>query len=91
MKPMFTVHAGEFLVGDYINQKLGKKYEVWVPTKDRGTDLLVTHKKGKHSPVKLQVQFSRGYASQEFPPKELPAYGWFSLNPMQVLASPAAL
>ena len=45
MKPMFTIHEGEFLVGDYINRNLKDKYEVWVPTKDEGTDLLVTHRK----------------------------------------------
>ena len=91
MKPMFTVHAGEFLVGDYINQKLGKKYEVWVPTKDRGTDLLVTHKKGKHSPVKLQVKFSRGYTPNTVPPEETLALGWFTLDPMKIRASTADL
>lgn len=47
MKPMFTVHEGDFLVGDYINGDLGKKYEVWVPTKDTGADLLVTRKSAR--------------------------------------------
>ena len=34
MKPLFTIHEGEFLVGDYINRKLAKRFDVWVPTKD---------------------------------------------------------
>ena len=38
MRPMFTVHAGEFLVGQYIEGKLKKN--VWLPTKDVGVDLL---------------------------------------------------
>ena len=91
MRPMFTVHAGEFLVGDYINREHGKKYEVWVPTKDRGVDLLVTHKKDKHRPVKLQVKFSRGYTPKITPPEETLAYGWFTLHPMKIRASPADL
>ena len=39
MKPIFTIHEGEFLAGDHINRKLGHKYDVWVPTKDSGVDL----------------------------------------------------
>ena len=47
MKPLFSIHEGEFLVGDYITRNMSKKYEVWVPAKDMGVDLLVTTKKGK--------------------------------------------
>ena len=41
MRPLFTVHAGEFLVGQHIEGFKGKN--VWVPTKDTGVDLLVTN------------------------------------------------
>jgi len=58
LKPMFTVHEGEFLVGDYINRNLGKKHEVWVPTKDTGVDLLVTSKVRGRRPVGLQCHGS---------------------------------
>ena len=44
MKPLFTIHAGEYLVGSYI-EKHFKKYNVWIPSKDTGIDLLVTNSK----------------------------------------------
>lgn len=65
MKPSFTIHEGEFLVGDHINRKLGRKFEVWVPTKDSGVDLLVTCKRRRRNPVALQVKFSRGFSIRE--------------------------
>jgi hypothetical protein len=48
----------EFLVGDHINRQLGHKYNVWVPTKDSGVDLLVTRKGGKGRAAGLRVKFS---------------------------------
>ncbi|GAG73038.1 unnamed protein product [marine sediment metagenome] len=56
MRPMFTIHAGEYLVGSYIEEKL-KDFNVWVPSKDKGVDLLVTDSKNKKT-VSLQVKFS---------------------------------
>jgi hypothetical protein len=41
MRPIFTIHAGEFLVGQDL-EAMGKK--VWIPSKDDGVDLLVTDK-----------------------------------------------
>lgn len=57
MKPLFTVHAGEYLVGSFIEQKF-KDAEVWVPTRDTGIDLLVTRKKRQ---VSIQVKYSHDY------------------------------
>ena len=91
MKPLFTVHEGEFLVGDFINRKLGKKYEVWVPTKDEGVDLLVTRRKGKQRPVRVQVKFSRDFGSKIIPAEELLARGWFTLKPEKIRKSKADL
>ena len=51
MKPLFTIHEGEFLVGDYINRKLGRKFDVWVPTKDTGVDLLEAAYEWQSDPV----------------------------------------
>lgn len=87
MKPIFTIHEGEFLVGDYITRKLGKRYDVWVPTRDSGVDLLVTRRKGKGRPVGLQVKFSRSYRI----PKGVVATSWFKLEPAKVRASRADL
>src|SRR5260221_10904799 len=44
MKPLFTIHAGEFLVASYIEQQF-KDYLVWLPSRDSGVDLLVTDRK----------------------------------------------
>lgn len=41
MRPMFTVHVGEHLVGDYMERTF-PRWNVWVPSKDTGTDLLLT-------------------------------------------------
>ena len=42
MRPLFTIHAGEFLVGEYISRKLKRDFDVWLPVQDTGVDLLVT-------------------------------------------------
>lgn len=59
MQPLFTVHAGEFLVGEFIERNFRNTY-LWVPSKDTGIDLLVTDKKCQQ-PVSLQVKYSRDY------------------------------
>ncbi len=51
MQSLFTIHAGEYLVGLHIEQHLrdpnGDKVNVWVPFKDTGIDLPVTNKTNK--------------------------------------------
>jgi hypothetical protein len=59
MRPLFTVHAGEFLVGQHIEASFKDK-NVWVPTKDGGVDLLVTNLANTKT-VTLQVKFSRDF------------------------------
>ncbi len=41
MKPLFTIHGGEYLVGSYIERHF-KRVNVWVPSRDTGVDLLVS-------------------------------------------------
>lgn len=91
MKPLFTIHEGEFLVGDHINRQLGHKYEVWVPTKDSGVDLLVTRKRDKGGTVKLQVKFSRGFDIPDELTRHVLATSWYSLNPKKLRHSEADL
>ncbi len=43
MKPLFTIHAGEYLVGERIEKNF-KEWNVWIPSKDTGIDLLVLTK-----------------------------------------------
>ncbi len=93
MRPLFTVHAGEFLAGDYIGRKF-RNVDVWVPAKDRGIDLLVTNKekKSRKKPVSLQVKFSRDYLITGRPAefqKPLRARGWWTLNRPKIIESPA--
>lgn len=91
MKPLFTIHEGEFLVGDHINRRLGSKYEVWVPTKDTGVDLLVTRKRGRGKAVGLQVKFSRSFSIREELARHLIATSWFTLEPKRIRTSRADL
>jgi len=42
MRPIFTIYAGEYLVGSYI-EKAYKNLRVWLPSRDVGVDLLVTN------------------------------------------------
>ena len=50
MRPMFTIHAGEFLVGQHI-ELFFKDKNVWVPTKGSGIDLLVANSLNKKSDI----------------------------------------
>ena len=40
MRPLFSVHAGEFLVGNEIERRF-PEVTLWLPAKDTGVDLLV--------------------------------------------------
>ncbi|MBF0244400.1 MAG: hypothetical protein HQL31_03915 [Planctomycetes bacterium] len=90
MRPLFTIHAGEFIVGEFI-EKTFPKLNVWIPSKDTGIDLLVTGKK-KATPVSFQVKLSRSYmapqAKDEFD-RNLLAGGWLSLSHDKIAKSKA--
>ena len=58
MRPMFTIHAGEYLVGLYVQQRLG--LNVWIPAKDTGIDLLVTDRENRHT-VSLQAKYGKDF------------------------------
>ncbi|MBK8205298.1 MAG: hypothetical protein IPK87_00765 [Planctomycetes bacterium] len=93
MKPIFTIHEGEFLVGEHINRDkhLAKRFNVWVPTKDSGVDLLVTRKKRDGRPVGLQVKFSRSYWFIKELAGKVQATSWFRLDPAKIRNSTADL
>ena len=59
MRPLFTVHAGEYLVGSFIEEHY-PKWHVWVPSKDTGIDLLVTDARNTRT-VSLQIKFSKDF------------------------------
>jgi len=90
MRPLFTIHAGEYVVGNYIERKF-RHVNLWVPSRDMGTDLLVTDSKNKKA-VSLQVKFSRDFLATHMPSdlqKPLRACGWWTLNREKIAKSKA--
>ena len=90
MKALFTIHAGEFIVGDYLERKF-RRVNLWLPSKDTGVDLLVTDSKNQKA-VSLQIKFSRDYLLTHMKAvfhKPLRACGWWSLNRQKIANSKA--
>lgn len=91
MQPLFTIHAGKYLVENYIEKKFGKYVNVWIPSKDTGIDLLLTNKENSKT-VSIQVKFSKDFLettmSSEFR-KDLLACGWWLLNRDKIKKSDA--
>ncbi len=81
MKPIFTIHAGEYLVAAEIEKSL-KGVTVWLPSKDTGIDLLLTDKANKKT-VSIQVKsskdFSVTHAKEQFRPN-IKGTGWWTLD-----------
>lgn len=90
MRPLFTVHAGEFLVGEFIEHTF-PTLNVWIPSKDTGIDLLVTNKENS-SAISFQVKLSRDYkpseATNDFD-RSLVAAGWLTLAHKKIAKSTA--
>jgi hypothetical protein len=83
MKPLFTIHAGEYLVASHIEQHY-KRVNVWVPTRDTGVDLLVSDSRSQRT-VSLQVKFSKDFLYMMKPLFQdndslLRACGWWTIN-----------
>jgi len=92
MQPLFTIHAGEYLVGSYIERHF-KKYNVWVPTKDTGIDLLVTNSTNTKT-VSLQVKYSKDYTTTHMKSEfnnSFKSWGWWTLNRSKIKSSKADL
>jgi hypothetical protein len=91
MRPLFTIHAGEFLVGSEIERKF-RRVNVWLPTKDTGIDLLVSDSTNSET-VSLQVKFSRDYLATHVKEvalqRELRAFGWWTPTRKQIEKSSA--
>jgi hypothetical protein len=91
MRPLFTVHAGEFLVGQHIESTFKDK-NVWVPTKDVGVDLLVSNSTNTNA-ASIQVKFSRDFLPvmklEPTAQKELRSCTWFSLDQKKITQSVA--
>jgi hypothetical protein len=90
MRPLFTIHAGEYLVGSYI-EKHYKQANIWIPSTDTGIDLLVSDRQNRFT-VTLQVKFTKDFlpthTAAEFQ-EPLRACGWFTINKKKLLESQA--
>ncbi len=91
MKPLFTVHAGEYLVGSHI-ESCYKEWNIWVPSKDTGIDLLVTDARNTKT-VSLQVKYSKDFFDKRDPhiQTKLVASGWWGLQEEKIKESKADL
>ncbi|MGR2840739.1 hypothetical protein ABMX64_22240 [Vibrio vulnificus] len=95
MKPIFTIHAGEYLVGSYVEQHLkdpkGARVNVWIPSKDTGIDFLLTDKENKNT-TSIQVKFSRDFLITDgtaLHQERLLSCGWWTLNREKIESSNA--
>jgi len=90
MKPIFTIHAGEYLVASEIEQRF-RDYFVWLPSKDTGIDLLVTNNDNTRT-ASLQVKFSKDFNATHvrdaFRPN-IRGTGWWTLNRQKIVDSNA--
>lgn len=92
MRPIFTVHAGEYIVASEIEKRY-KSQRVWIPSKDDGLDLLVTDETCTKS-SSLQVKFSKDHLAsgkEKNANREVKAGGWWKLNREQLRKSNADL
>jgi hypothetical protein len=90
MRPIFTIHAGEYLVGETIERKF-KNLHVWIPAKDTGIDLLITDKSFRQT-ISLQVKFSKdfhGASPRTEDNQTLVAGGWWNFDIDKIEESPA--
>jgi hypothetical protein len=92
MRPIFTVHAGEYLVACELENRF-PSLRVWIPSKDTGIDLLVTDKNCKKL-SSLQVKFSKDHLASGKEVRATAAIksgGWWKLDRKQLSESPADL
>jgi hypothetical protein len=92
MKPIFSIHAGEYLVGNELEKKF-PNCEVWVPSKDTGTDLLISNSGDRSRNAGIQVKFSKDFLPEmkAIFHKNLTACGWWTLNTEKIEKSNADL
>jgi hypothetical protein len=91
MRPLFTIHGGEYLVGSHV-EKHFRRVNVWIPSRDTGVDLLVSDRQNRHG-VSLQVKFSKDFLpvmDRQFQ-KNLRACGWWTINGSKLRKSTADL
>jgi len=90
MTPLFTIHAGEYLAGTYIESHFGNRLNVWIPSKDTGIDLLVTDRHNRRA-ASLQVKFGKDFLPIKAAELQEPlrCVSWFTINRDKLRASQA--
>lgn len=90
MRPIFTIHAGEYLAATEIEKRF-RHLQVWIPSKDTGIDLLVTDDR-QNKVASLQVKFSKDYlgssGSTAVAP-EIASSGWWTFQRTKIAKSAA--
>lgn len=90
MRPLFAIHAGEYIVGDYIEAHF-PHVRVWVPSKDDGVDLLVTDN-AQQKVASLQVKFSKDHLAtgrQRHATHAITSGGWWRFDREKIASSTA--
>ncbi len=91
MTPIFTIHAGEYLVGSCV-EKHHKHIRVWIPSKDDGLDLLLTGRDCLNG-ISVQVKFSKDWkeviTSQQVH-RLVQSSSWIRINRRKLEATEAA-
>jgi len=89
MRPLFTIHAGEYLVATEIERAF-PQLQIWIPSRDTGVDLLVTDsQQGKVA--SLQIKFSKDYlgsTNSALSPAMI-STGWWTFKRKKIADSPA--
>ena len=81
MRPLFTIHAGEYLAGSYIERHFRNRLNVWIPSKDTGIDLLVSDRHNRRT-ASVQVKFGKDFLPEMAAELQGPlrACSWFTVN-----------
>jgi hypothetical protein len=90
MRPIFTIHAGEYLAATEIEKRF-RHLRVWIPSKDTGIDLLVTDDR-QNKVASLQVKFSKDYLGSAGSTAVAPGIassGWWTFQRAKIAKSPA--
>lgn len=92
MKPIYTIDAGEYLVGAEIEKKFQKQgIEIWIPGKDTGIDLLLRNELN-NKVTGLQVKFSKDFNPTHVSKSlksGIKSIGWFVVNQNKLQKSKA--
>lgn len=88
MRPIFTIHAGDYLAATEIEKRF-RHLRVWIPSKDTGIDLLVTDDR-QNRVASLQVKFSKDYlGSAGSTALGIASSGWWTFQRAKIATSPA--